>query len=264
MLLTVLPAFFSPADVLLNETFESGLGSALASNLTTVTTGSGAIGSDNVADLNDDSATGASYLEYNAGTSAAGALYVSFDLLSINPAGVGSSGSNPMTFGIGAWDNSTGYKLNANAARALGLDIYHDGDRSNLKVRVGSSAVYTATYTPSLLMTFQIWVNDSDSSTLTYTRPDTLESAVLSADSFVVYLNGTLIGSDTAGYAMQTSVSSGDAVLGRVGFYTSSTVIAEFQLDDLHVESVIPEPATLSLVAVFGGALLIIRRYSRF
>jgi hypothetical protein len=59
---------------------------------------------------------------------------------------------------------------------------------------------------------------------------------------------------------MQASISSGDAVLGRVGFYTSSTVVAEFQLDNLYVENVIPEPATLSLVAVFGGALLIIRR----
>jgi hypothetical protein len=55
ILLAVLPAVFSSADVLLNETFESGLGSALASNLTTVTSGSGAIGPDSVADLNDNS-----------------------------------------------------------------------------------------------------------------------------------------------------------------------------------------------------------------
>jgi hypothetical protein len=180
-------------------------------------------------------------------------MYISFNLLNINPAGTGS-GANAMTFGVGLWNSATGYKLNANAARGFGIDIYHDGLTSNLKLRVGSSGVFTTAYDPAQLLNFQMWVNDNDSGTMSYKRPDTDAIATLGADSFVVYINNVLIGTTDAGYAMQTSISAGNAVLGRLGFYSASTTLADFQLDDLYVATQSPDAAASYTLTVNSGS----------
>ena len=254
MMKIVLTAVFLPiltfASVYINETYEGGtLGGALASNLATVVS----VGTNKVADINDNSASAASYLEYNAGSSAPGTMYISFDLLNINPTGTGT-GVNPITFGVGLWNNTTGYKLNANSNRAFGIDIYHDGTTSTLKLRNNSTAVYTTTYNPAALMSFKIWVNDNDNSTLSYTRPDTGSPATLGADSYVVYLNNVLIGATAAGYTNQFSVSAGNAVLGRLGFYTASTTISDFQLDNLYVADQAPGAVASYTLTVNSGA----------
>jgi len=65
----------------------------------------------------------------------------------------------------------------------------------------------------------------------------------LGADSYVVYINNVLIGATAAGYAQQTSVSAGNAVLGRLGFYSGSTTLCEFQVDNIYVASQAPDSA---------------------
>ena len=235
---TLTANYTDSASVYINETFEGGtLGAVLATNQTTVVSGSGLIGPDKVADLNDsstNSSIGAGYLEYNAGASAPGAMYISFDLLNINPLG-GTTASNPITFSVGLWTNAAGAKLNANAVRAFGIEVSHDGTASNLKLRRNSTAIYTNSYNPAALLSFKIWVNDNDTNTLSYTRPDTGASATLGADSFVVYLNNALLGVTAAGYTNHYTVSAGNAVLGRLGFYTATTTISDFQMDNLYV-----------------------------
>jgi hypothetical protein len=262
---TLTASYTDSALVYINETYEGGtLGAALATNLTTVAQGSGLIGPDNVADLNDNSTSssnGAGYLEYNAGASAPGAMYISFDLLNINPpvsSNPGNTASNPITFSVGLWNNTAGYKLNANATRAFGIEVHHDGTNANLKLRRSSTAIYTNSYNQAALLSFKIWVNDNDTNTLSYTRPDTGAPATLGADSFVVYLNNALLGVTAAGYTNQFPLSVGNAVLGRLGFYTASAVTADFQIDNLYVVGLGEEPAvshTLTSSAGTGGAV---------
>ena len=68
----------------------------------------------------------------------------------------------------------------------------------------------------------------------------------LGADSVVAWVNNALIGDLKAtGNPMHRQVTEGSAVVGRVGFSSASTKIADFLIDNLHVEdpSAKAEPA---------------------
>lgn len=258
--------------VYINETFESEtLGNAPSdsaqyrTSLTTIVAGNATIGTGGqVAELNDNSASGASQLEYNVGGSALGSLYVQFDLLNNAPSGTGS-GTQPMIFGIGNWSTSTSALLGATTNRGFGVEFSGVGDSATLKIRVAGTAVYTGTYTMTALQTVKIFINDNDTNTLNYLLPGTSTVATLAANSAVVFINDSLFSTETsAGFVMSTTTGSGnttgDATLGRLGFNTSSTTINDFLIDNLYVSSfsAVPEPssfAALAGVAILGFAL---------
>lgn len=253
----VLPLAASAQTVYINETFDTDTigvaptdASLKTTSLVTVQAGSGLMGTDNLLRFNDNLAGSGGALEYNVGASAVGTLYASFSLLNNAHSGTGS-GTNPIIFGVGAWNTGTGILLNANANRNFGLEFSGTGTTSTLKLRVGGSAVYTTTYTPASVQSVQIWVNDHNTNTLTYTRPDNYQSASLAANSVVVYINNVLTGASASGYTIQTLGDGSDATMGRVGFNTSSTTIADFLIDDLYIASAapIPEPSTYAAIA---------------
>lgn len=226
-----------------------------------VAAGTGPFAGTNVADYNDTSSSGGGDLEYNVGASGLSNMYISFDLLNAAPGGTGTA-ANPIIFGVGDWNNATGTLLGANASRAFGAEFYQTGASSTLRLRVAGTAVYTSTYSMASIQSVEIWVNDDDLNTLAYTRPDGLGAASLAADSFVVYINGTLAGASATGYTMNSAVTAGDSNLGRLGFNSSSTTLTHFTLDNIYVADAIPEPSTAAFLAMAGVSVLLVRRWS--
>ena len=252
----------------INETFEDdtiGLAPSdpaqkLVSQVT-VAAGTGVIGTDNVAHFNDINAGVAGNLEYNVGaTNTVGSLYIQFDLLN-NAAGDTGSAVNPIIFGVGPWSDSTSIKLGANANRAFGIEFYQTGATQTLKIRSNSTALVTATYDMLALQTVKIWVNDNDSLTLDYIRPDDSTTATLSANSFAIWVNDTLVGTETASGLGMNVVGAGSTVgnttLGRLGFDSTTSALVDFSIDNLLVTDVaaIPEPSTVGLLLCGLGLL---------
>jgi hypothetical protein len=227
-----------------------------------IAAGTGVIGTDNVARYNDTLSGSAGYLEYNANATSntVGNMYIQFDLLNNAPVATGAN-LNPVIFGIGPWSSSTSQKLNANANRSVGLEFYQTGSNATLIVRTNGNQVVNTTYDMLALQTVKMWANDNDSTGIAYIRPDTLATATLGANSFVVYINDVLMTNFTdSGVAMSTiGVGStvGNTTLGRVGFDSTSATVNDFFIDNLLVTDipVIPEPSTS--VLVLGGAGLL-------
>lgn len=258
-----------PAEVgavtYINETFEDDTIGATPSdaaqknvNQVTVAAGSGVIGADNVAHFNDASSSLTGNLEYNVGASAVGGLFVQFDLLNNAPVNTGTA-ANPIIFGVGPWSTSTGIQLGANGSRTFGLEFSLTGSSSTLKLRTNAVAILSTTYTMSALQTVKIWANDNDTSTLSYLRPDNSAPATLGVNSFVVWINDSLVATETdSGYGMNATNSVGDATIGRLGFDSVTATVTDFSIDNLLVSdpAPVPEPSPVALL-LSGGTLLV-------
>jgi hypothetical protein len=259
------PSTASAQIVYLNEDFEGEtIGQPPANPVqrnavqVTVAAGTGPFAGTNVADFNDIGSSGGD-LEYNVGASGLSNMYISFDLLNMAPGSVGTA-ANPVIFGVGTWSNAAGALLNANANRAFGVEYYQTGATSTVRLRVSNSVVYSTVYTMSTIQNVEIFINDSDSLTLDYIRPDGGGTATLGADSVVVYINGTLAGASTSGYTINPAITAGDSNLGRLGFNSSSTTVTHWNIDNIYVSEAIPEPTATVLLGVAGASLLAFRR----
>jgi hypothetical protein len=256
------------AVIYVNETFEDDTVGTTPSDpaqkkvsQVTVESGTGVIGTDNTAHFNDINSGVTGNLEYNVGTSnTVGSLYIQFDLLNNAPGNTGSA-ANPIIFGLGPWSDSSGIQLGANASRSFGVEFYQTGSSDTLKVRSNSTALVTATYDMSALQTVKIWVNDNDSSALAYSRPDNSATAMLAANSFVIWINGALVGAEADSGLGMNVVGAGSTVgnttLGRVGFDTTTTALANFSIDNILVMDPIAVPEPSSAALLLGGSLVL-------
>lgn len=233
------------AEVFIDDTFDDRLGQAPKNSslqraaLVEVVEGHGPIGTDPAAHFLDESTSAPGILEYNAGENPLGAFVVSFDLLNNAPADSG----DPMAliFSVGQWLKGKGIGLGANASRAFALEFSQCGTAQTLVIRIGKSTAKKGSYDLQALQQVKIWVNDNDKTELQYIRPDTKEAAMLNPDSVVVWINDELVaGQRDSGIAMQSSVSAGDAALGRAGFCSSTTAKVDFLIDNFRIESVSP------------------------
>jgi acetyl esterase/lipase len=199
----------------------------------TVIEGKGKVGSGKVARFDDSDVNKGGSMEYNVGASGQGSLYLSFD--ACNNAPLKGDKSSTVILGAGPWGAGKSLMLNSKARRAFGFEMYQ---HKYLKLRVGDDPVADMQYDPLVPFNVKIWVNDHDKNSLSYQRPDNGESAKLNPDSVVVWVNDALIGKLAAtGCAMNTVITKGDAVVGRVGFSSSSTKVADFLIDNLHIEN---------------------------
>ena len=233
--------------VYLHETFEDfEIGSEPKTpvlqrvNDVTVVDGGGKIGSGKVARFDDADTSRGGAMEYNVGESPLGAMYVEFDGLNNDP--TRGDKSSTVIFGVGPWATGKSLGLNAKAKRAFGFEMYQ---QKYLKFRIGDDTVAQSKYDAAEPFNVKIWVNDNDENPLSYKRPDSGESAELNPDSAVVWVNDSLIGElEPSGSPMHPDVTQGNAVLGRVGFSSSSTKVADFLIDNLHVEDPTGKPAS--------------------
>ncbi|MBB3207309.1 acetyl esterase/lipase [Rhodopirellula rubra] len=201
-------------------------------DMVTVVDGGERVGSGKAARFNDSDLSLGGAMEYNVGTSKLGSMYVEFDAL--NNAPQNGDGKSTVIFGIGPWGPGKGLVLNAKARRAFGLELYQ---QKYLKLRVGDDVAAETRYDVTAPFNVKIWVNDHDANTLSYARPDTGETVTLNPDSVVVWVNNSLLGELTpAGCPMHREITKGDAVLGRVGFSSSTSKTADFLIDNLHIE----------------------------
>ena len=260
-LTTIAPAV-SAQTVYINETFDVSetIGNAPTdpaqrrSSVSTVQAGAGVIGTDNVARYADGSAATSGALEYSVGPTAVDNLYIRFEVL--NNGAAGATGS--FIFGVGLVNDGTGSTLTGAAARAVAVDF---GSASGaVNIRSNATSFASGTYTSSALQTVKIWVNDKDDATVSYVRPDTSALATLNANSAVVWINNALVGGATESGISMSSVAgtvSASPTLGRFGFNSVSSAIADFSIDNLLVTSIpvaIPEPAASAALA--GAGLL--------
>jgi len=226
--------------VYLHETFESyEIGSVpevtqlQRVDKVTVVDGDERVGSGKVAHFDDSDTSVGGSMEYNVGTSKLGSMFVEFDVLNNSP--LSEDESSSLIFGVGPWGPGKTLVLNAKSRRAFGFEMYQ---KKYLKLRVGENPVAEIKYDPAASLNVKIWVNDHDENTLTYKRPDTGETATLEPDSVVAWVNNALIGKlKPTGAPMHRAVTKGNAVIGRAGFSSSSTKIADFLIDNLHIEN---------------------------
>ena len=185
-----------------------------------------------LARFNDSDTEKGGAMEYAVGTAGSSNLYVEFDALNNDPEK--GDGKSTMIFGVGPWAEGKSLVLNSKAKRAFGLEFYQ---QKHIKLRVGDDVVTQIKYDAAAAINTKIWINDHDTNTLSYRRPDNGEQATLNADSVVVWQNNALFGElGAAGCPMHSDVTQGDSGLGRVGFSSSSSKVADFLFDNLHVE----------------------------
>jgi hypothetical protein len=217
----------------------------------TVEDGTGKTGASHALRLLDGSTNDGSYVEYNLSGSGKeyGLLHISFDLYNNN---AGLMGTDRATlFGIGRYDASMSAKLGASANRLCDLSFYSgDGTKTQHELRVsGGGLNAVGQYTANTLYRIDIYLNDFNALNQNYVRPDTSAQDVLPPNTIVVFANQTFIGSNV----MRPALDGGDASIGRIGFYSASTYLTDFYIDNLAVETL---PATTKLrLVILKGAL---------
>ncbi|WP_372808949.1 PEP-CTERM sorting domain-containing protein [Pontiella sp.] len=158
-----------------------------------------------------------------------------------------------------AWDFSGGTDGDGGLIEAAGTDVYGDGLISNdqsARPTVSNVDFFLITFTgldDNLTYNFVSgWDHDNGNfDTRWNVYSDNAFSTV--TDTFLTDATG----GDNAGYGSFTGLTSsgGELYLGLTGDGGAAQIV----LSALTLEA-IPEPATLGLVAVFGGAVLVIRR----
>lgn len=225
--------------------------------------GTSTIGSGNAVQLTDPGIAGSaaektSYLEYNfvadAGSSL-GAVSFSFDIYNNQLSGSTSS----FIVGVGAFNSSNLSTLNSSATRAFNLE-FRTTDNF-LRVRGATNLDGTYSYSGTTHVT--VYMNDSETSSITYQDPNNVTQS-LASNSGAIYLNNVLLG--TVGFAA-AYLDGVDAGLGRLGFYSGSSVISQFTLDNIVVTDLnataIPEPSAFAAILGLGALGLVAARRRR-
>jgi PEP-CTERM putative exosortase interaction domain len=209
-----------------------------------------------------DNDSGAAGLEYDFVGSTGeqlSAFQISFDF-SQNSAGAGNS--EEIYFGAGEYNGTSSTRMNANARRFFEVRFMEDG---TLDI-VSSSESSTGNSINLGGNTIQIFVNDYDSQTVTYTSPETSTGVALAANSVAYYLNGTLLLSttlDTADATVAGTVGTTENNFGRFGWYSGTTAVGNDYIFDNISLSTIPEPSSVTMLIGLGSIALILTRRRR-
>lgn len=218
-----------------------------------VVDGDGKFGSGRVLHFDDQDQRQGGAMEYNIGTGPSTTMFIEFDI--VNHAPKTNDSSSSLIFAVGPWGAGRELVLNAKSKRAFGFEIYQ---KKYLKLRVGAEPVTQVKYQEDVPLNVKIWVNDHDKHSFSYKRPDSKQAAMLNPDSVVVWVDNQLMDKlPASGCSMHRSVTQGNAVLGRAGFSSSSTKIADFLIDNLVITdpSVEMIPSTTPSVASASGSV---------
>lgn len=169
--------------------------------------------------------------------------------------------TGPILFGVGQkTGNSGGPDLNSSGNRLTTINLNSSGTAlfqakgaSNLDetFNVDSSNSGDSQFFYNLDM----FINDFDSQSISYTSPETGSSATLAANSVVFYLNDTIVGTSAfSGTVGGSDVNTTEGNIGRFGFNgfkEDEGIVTHY--DNISVD-IIPEPGTYALL--FGALAL--------
>jgi hypothetical protein len=217
-------------------------------------------GTGNGVRIYDDDANAAG-LEYNFvanSVSQVSALRVdlTFTMLSIPATAL----DQHIFFSAGEYNSTTNLRFNASARRPFEVRFSDDGLVDF--VSGGSADTNNAILAGQNLLS--VFINDYDSQSIDYTRPDNSLQQSLAANSIAFWLNSALM----ATYSLDLSDTTAGGTFGntennfgRFGLATNTgSVDLEWNFDNFTVTS-IPEPSTIGLLA--SGVILLIARRAR-
>lgn len=204
--------------------------------------------------VRDTTGTNAPSVEWEL-SSAVSAAAFSFDFNAFEAGGTNGS----LRFGMGQKTGSTSVQLNTGDNMIAFAIILPS---SFIYRQAGSAAnVSNSSFTEGTNLTFDVFVNDFDSQSVNYTRPDNGTPEVLPANTVSYWFDGSLVGnvdfSDGIiddGSGNITNLGSTEGNIGRFGFNglgSAAGIVSHY--DNLTV-SAIPEPRTYALL--FGSLVL--------
>ena len=226
---TLVPGLRAADSVLISETFESytssiptvptpGTDGVKANSSLTAVSGNATIGgvSGKVANLLDTSTTLGGSLEFNAGAAPLSTLVVSFELLNNGT----QAGAMPLTVGLTGWNTNTGTQVGTGSRRVVELQFVQNTPSVPTpawSVRGGGSSTpifFSGTYTAANKQAVKLYAN-SGASPINYYGPDAVPVLrVLPANSFAVFLNGTIVTMSNGNPYQSLSASAKEAVTG--------------------------------------------------
>ncbi|WOO41220.1 PEP-CTERM sorting domain-containing protein [Rubellicoccus peritrichatus] len=228
--------------------------------------GGGVVGNNGV-QIFDNNASAAG-LEYNfVGDTASqiSALRIDMDFANIT---TGAGDGVNINLGAGEYNSSTSLRMNASSRRFMEVRFEEDATVDFISAS-GSSSANNALVAGQ--NTLSIFINDFDSTSITYTRPDTGASATLAANSVAYFLNAgdvanrvffeTLL--DLNDPTIGGTVGTTENNFGRFGFATNTSSIGlNYNYDNLAV-SIVPEPGTYAGLAGVAALFLVALRRRR-
>ncbi len=207
----------------------------LATNVVDATT---SLGTGLALALQDTSTTTAGGYEVNLAPDADSQLsqvHVRFNLRNLAPA---QTEAGALHFSLGRFNASTSATLNAAANRSCALEFNRTGT-VNLRINGAVQPAAFNTYDRSVAHQIELFVNDHETESIAYVRPDLGAAAQLGPNRVVVFINGLYFSEATL---HNPGGTSGQSTLGRLGFYSSTTDTIQMVADNIFVGAIPPPP----------------------
>jgi autotransporter-associated beta strand protein len=150
--------------------------------------------------------------------------------------------STANTFFMGIGNSNLATSVSSSANRLIHLAFNQSGvAASTLSVAsAGTSIVNSFSYNNSTSFArVQIWFNDSDTASLSYTNPSGVSTNLLT-NSFVVYLDGVLVTTTNSGNAPITGAGGANLAIGKIGFGTASGSAVDYSFSDIYAADFAP------------------------
>lgn len=149
------------------------------------------------------------------------------------------SGSGVLAFGAGEFSGSTGLRMNANAQRFFTVELTSDGKANFVSASGPDVTGYLLAPGRSH---FTIFVNDRDTQSVTYARPDNGQGEVLGPNRIAYWVDAAPVLTtdlDVSDATATGTVGSTEDNFGRLGFATFSTATGlDWNFDNVSVAEI--------------------------
>ncbi|NBW96794.1 MAG: hypothetical protein EBR28_08700, partial [Planctomycetia bacterium] len=175
--------------------------------------------------------------------------FISFDIQQNANANI----ANTNTFYFRLGDNDPTSSLASNQSAFIDLR-FKQATTSNFSVFSNNNPIGTpATISPTAANNVKVWYNNT-AATMNYVDPNNVDRT-LSANSFVVFVNGTLMTPSASGSPISTPTNATTPAIGKIAFLTNSAAKADFSIDNVFAGDADPCGAPNTVSATVGPGL---------